>query len=329
MNHHTRISKARALPVALAVSILLAASLELHARTWTSSDGRKLEADFVSAVGGTVTLKRAADGQTFTLPLFKLSAEDQEWIKSGATSAAPAPASATPAPAAPVKPIEGPFAALVTGDWALSEESGLPFALYAGKELSAAQKYPLVLALHGKSQNNENGKQVGGFVKSFAKPENYAARPCIIVAPLCYQPYGGTGGGWSDKPGTQAVDLVKKLLKSLPVDDKRIYVVGYSMGGFGTCHLMNTEQRLFAAGIAVAGCTGPSTADSFRRKPLWLFHAADDATVPVSYSRDLAKALERSKTFKYTEYPDGGHGIPGKVFDNPEVHTWLFSQVDK
>jgi dienelactone hydrolase len=217
---------------------------------------------------------------------------------------------------------------LVTGDWALSEEGGLPFALYAGKELSAAQKYPLVLALHGKSQNNENGKQVGGFIKSFAKPDNYAARPCIIVAPLCYQPYGGGGGGWSDKPGTQTVDLLKKLIKSLPVDDKRIYVVGYSMGGFGTCHLMNTEQRLFTAGVAIAGCTGTSTADSFKRKPLWLFHAADDAVVPVSYSRDLAKALERSKTFKYTEYPDGGHGIPGKVFDNPEVHTWLFSQVE-
>jgi dienelactone hydrolase len=311
-------------------------SASLWARTWTSSDGRTLEADFVSAAGGEVTLKRATDGLTFTLPLAKLSAEDQEWVKIelAAPKAGfgampkPAPAAAPPAAAAPAKPIEGPFAALVTGDWALSEEGGLPFALYAGKELSAAQKYPLVLALHGKSQNNENGKQVGGFIKSFAKPDNYAARPCIIVAPLCYQPYGGGGGGWSDKPGTQTVDLLKKLIKSLPVDDKRIYVVGYSMGGFGTCHLMNTEQRLFTAGVAIAGCTGTSTADSFKRKPLWLFHAADDAVVPVSYSRDLAKALERSKTFKYTEYPDGGHGIPGKVFDNPEVHTWLFSQVE-
>lgn len=311
---------------------LIAFVASAWSRTWTDSNGRKLEADFVSTIGGTVTLKRAADGVTFTLPMVKLSAEDQEWVKTTAASAAKPGAATTPATSAataPPKPIEWPYAKLITGDWALAEHEGLPFALYAAKELSAAQTYPLVLVLHGKSQNNENGKQVGGFMKTFTKPENYTARPCIVVAPLCYQPFGGTGGGWSDKPGTQAVDLVKKLMKSLPVDDKRIYVVGYSMGGFGTCHLMNTEQRLFTAGVAVAGCTGPETADSFKRKPLWLFHAADDATVPVKYSRDLAKALERSKTFKFTEYDTGGHGIIGRVFDTPEVHTWLFSQVEK
>jgi predicted peptidase len=324
----------------LVILLLNALSGWTWARTWTSSDGRTLEADFVSSIGGTVTLKRAADGKTFTLPLLKLSPPDQEWVKieaaapkAGANTATKpaAIAPATPAPAAtgPTKPIEGPFAKLITGDWALSEEGNLPFALYASKDINAGQKYPLVLALHGKSQNNENGKQVGGWIKSFAKPENYAARPCVIVAPLCYQPFGGTGGGWYDKPGTEAVALVKKLVKALPIDDKRIYVVGHSMGGFGTCHLMNAEPRLFTAGIAVSGCTGVDTADTFKRRPLWLFHAADDATVEVKFSRDLAKACERSKVFKYTEYPSGGHGIPGKVFDTPEVQTWLFSQVEK
>jgi hypothetical protein len=43
----------------------------------------------------------------------------------------------------------------------------------------------------------------------------------------------------------------------------------------------------------------------------------------------VLKAFERSKVSKYTEYPTGGHGITGKVFDTPEVHTWLFSQVEK
>jgi hypothetical protein len=313
--------------VAAVALTLLSAPLSTQARTWTSGDGRKLEADFISSIGGTVTLKRAGDGQTFTLPLFKLSAADQEWIKTAAASGAKpgaTPTPATPAPTAPHKAIEGPYASLITGDWALSEHGDLPFALYAGKELSAALKYPLLLTLHGKSQNNENGKQVGGWMKSFAKPENYAARPCIILAPLCYQPFGGTGGGWSDKPGTQAIDLVKKLIKSLPIDEKRVYIMGHSMGGFGTTHLMNLEPRLFTAGIPVAGCTTEAM-----RRPVWIFHAADDDVVNVRCSRDLAKALERSKVAKYTEFPTGGHGITPQVFNNPEVHTWLFSQVEK
>ncbi len=38
---------------------------------------------------------------------------------------------------------------------------------------------------------------------------------------------------------------------------------------------------------------------------------------------------ENFKTFKYTEYPDGGHGIPGRVFDDETVHDWLFAQALK
>ncbi|HCN78114.1 MAG TPA: hypothetical protein DIT13_13090 [Verrucomicrobiales bacterium] len=296
----------------LLASIFLASILSTHAREWTSSDGRKLQADFVSATATHVTLKIA--GKDTLVPLNRLSAADQAFVKEQATKLVVA------------KKIEGPFASLITGDWALSEHKNLPFALYAAADLDASKTYPLILALHGKSDNNENGLQVGGWMKSFIKEERYKKNPCIIAAPLCYQPYGGTGGGWSDKPGTEAVALVKELLKSLPIDKGRVYCVGYSMGGFGTCHLINTETRLFAAGVAVAGCTGPETAGTFKKVPLWLYHAADDQTVEVKYSRDLWEELKRDKECKYTEYPTGGHGIAGKVFEEATLHEWLFAK---
>lgn len=300
------------------LALVLAAiglSPSLSAREWTATDGRKMEADFVSATADSVTIKRAADGQTFTLPLNAISQADQEWIKE--QMAKPAPAG---------KPIEGPYAELVTGDWALSEHDGMPFALFASKELDASKKYPLVVSLHGRSQNNENGKQLGPFARAFADPENYAKRPCIIFAPLGYQPWGGEGTAWSNEPGTKALAFIEELIDTLPIDEKRVYVCGHSMGGFGSCHFAVTEPRLFAAVVATAGCTGPSSADTFKRLPLWLHHAADDAVVEVQYSRDLAEALERSKSFKYSEYPDGGHGIAGKVFNDPAVHEWMFNQ---
>jgi len=296
----------------LLIGLCFASILSTHAREWTSSDGRKLQADFVSATATHVTLKIA--GKDTPLPLSRLSAADQAFVKEQATKPVAA------------KKVEGPFAPLIKGDWALSQHKDLPFALYAAADLDASKTYPLILALHGKSQNNENGLQVGGWMKSFVKEERYNKNPCIIAAPLCYQPYGGTGGGWSDKPGTEAVSLVKELLKSLPIDKSRVYCVGYSMGGFGTCHLINSELRLFAAGVAVAGCTGPDTAGTFKKMTLWLFHAADDAVVDVKYSRDLAEALKRDKECSYTEYPTGGHGIVGKVFEEDTLHEWLFAK---
>ena len=291
------------------IAFLLLGSV-LSAREWTSSDGRKLQADFVSASATHVVLKIA--GKDTPVPLNRLSAADQVYVKEEASKP---------------KKLEGPFAGLITGEWALSKHKDLPFALYASTDLDASKSYPLVLALHGKSDNNENGKQTRGWMESFKKEARYEKNPCIIVAPLCYQPFGATGGGWSDKPGEEAIALIEELLKSaLPIDKNRVYCVGSSMGGFGTCHLIVSEPKLFAAGVAAAGCTGPDTAKTFKKVPLWLFHAADDPVVPVKYSQDLAEALKREADCKYTEYPSGGHGIFGQVFEEEEMHTWLFAK---
>jgi hypothetical protein len=71
--------------------VLLAATSALAQsalRTWTSTDGRKIEAAFVSATAEAVKI-RMANGSTFEVPLARLSAEDQAFIQSQA-SAAPA-----------------------------------------------------------------------------------------------------------------------------------------------------------------------------------------------------------------------------------------------
>ena len=49
-------------------------------RTWTSSDGRKLEAKFIEMVGNSVKIKNT-QGREFILPLTKLSQADQEYAK--------------------------------------------------------------------------------------------------------------------------------------------------------------------------------------------------------------------------------------------------------
>ena len=286
-----------------------------HARLWTSNDGKTLEADWISAAQDQVTLKRP-DGHVFTLALSRLSAADQTWVKQQA---------AAPPAVAAVKPIEGPFGSLITGSWALSEHDGLKFAIYGGKSLSAENKYPLVLALHGKSPNTENGKQVAGWMNSFTKKDNESARPCFVVAPLSAQPAAGEGTGWNGGEVEQVVKLVKALVKNLPVDPKRVYIVGHSMGGFGTCHIMGSEPRLFAAAIPVSGVS-QGDVQAMDRKPVWMFHAADDNIVPVAGAREFAESMKKDKQFKYTESPTGGHGVVGPVFNDPETHKWLFAQ---
>jgi formylglycine-generating enzyme required for sulfatase activity len=48
-------------------------------RTWTSSDGRPLQARFIEQVGGSVRIKNEA-GREFTLPITRFSQADQEYV---------------------------------------------------------------------------------------------------------------------------------------------------------------------------------------------------------------------------------------------------------
>ncbi|MAS92907.1 MAG: hypothetical protein CMO55_06880 [Verrucomicrobiales bacterium] len=278
-------------------------------RTWTATDGREIEAEYISSTDTSVKVRITSSRQEYDIPLDRLSQQDRDWI----------------AEANKPKPIEGEYAKLVTGDWVLENHGDLPYGFYGSTDFSADEKYPLVITLHGKSQNNENGKQLG-LGKKFANETNFAARPCFVLSPLCYQPFGATGGGWDDKPGEEVIDLVSTLVENLPIDPDRIYLLGFSMGGFGVCHLMSVEPDLFAAGVAIAGYEYGAAIGELKKEPIWLFQAADDPVVEVDGARAMAEELKRSKVFKYTEFETGGHGISGQVLDDTSVHEWLFEQ---
>lgn len=54
---------------------------DLDFRTWTSRDGRKVDAAFVGVKDDIVTIRRKTDGKTFSVPIDKLSDKDNSWIK--------------------------------------------------------------------------------------------------------------------------------------------------------------------------------------------------------------------------------------------------------
>src|SRR6056300_1786312 len=64
------------------IFLLLAVSLSAKEpiRTWTSADGRTLEARYLEMVGNKVRIENAS-GRTFTVPLTGFSSADQEYTK--------------------------------------------------------------------------------------------------------------------------------------------------------------------------------------------------------------------------------------------------------
>lgn len=302
----------------LASFLGLAAVISSHAaeaREWKTADGSKtIEAEYVSAKDGKVTIRRTDNRKTFTVPLESFSEEDREWVQARLDAAAEAETKSDKS---------NPFAKLLTGEWERTEGHGLEYRIFGARKLRGPDEegYPLVIYLHGRGGDVMTPEQPGD-ARSFSEEDHYRKRPCVIIAPQCTKE-----GSWSGANADAVIEIIEDLEKNLSIDKKRIYLTGYSMGGYGTFHLLGQEPKLFAAGIPIAGGGDPNRAADFKKVPVWVFHGAKDPTVKVEQSQRMVKALEDARgDVKYTELPEGDHGIAGQVYGDVKVHEWLFEQ---
>ena len=129
------------------------------------------------------------------------------------------------------------------------------------------------------------------------------------------------------EPMRLVLELIDAVRKDYPVDPKRIYITGLSMGGFGTWDVLARRPDLFAAAVPICGGADETTAPTMATIPIWAFHGAKDPAVKVSRTRNMIEALKKAGGEpKYTEYPDVGHNSWVPAFKDPEMMKWLFAQ---
>lgn len=140
-------------------------------------------------------------------------------------------------------------------------------------------------------------------------------------------------GGMGKEPSTPmrlTLEVLGKLQKEFSIDDKRLYLTGLSMGGYGTWDLLARHPDMFAAAVPVCGGGDESMAAKMKDVPIWCFHGGADPTVPTQRSRDMIKAIkDAGGNPKYTEYPGVGHNSWDKAYSEKELPAWLFAQVKK
>ena len=121
------------------------------------------------------------------------------------------------------------------------------------------------------------------------------------------------------------MQMIAKMQKELPIDPKRLYVMGLSMGGYGTWDALQRYPEKFAAAVPICG-GGDETAADRIKAPVWAFHGDADGAVPVQRSRNMIEAIRKAGGKpKYTEYPGVGHNSWSAAFKDPELLKWLFS----
>lgn len=179
--------------------------------------------------------------------------------------------------------------------------------------------YPTLLFLHGIGSRGDMEKlRQNPFFTNLA--ECHPNLEMLIVAPL-------------DPPFLVWFDLMETLghftdeIYALPyVDNSRFYLMGASMGGYGTWMLGMHRHEKFAAIVPI--CGGGTYWDVGRLKhiPIWAFHGALDKTVSPDESKHMVDAVnKRGGNAKLTIYPERDHNAWDDTYRNPEVFAWLLS----
>jgi predicted peptidase len=202
-------------------------------------------------------------------------------------------------------------------------------------------KYPLILFLHGAGERgSDNEIQITYVDKIFGSEEFRSKYPCFVVVPQCPVDKRWVEVDWHlpshiqpvemSEPLKLTVALIFKIMRFYNVDKNRIYVVGLSMGGYGTWDLITRFPYLFAAGVPICGGGDENTASKIIDVPVWAFHGAKDNVVVVSRSGNMINAIKKAGgNPQYTEYPDKGHFVWDAAFNTPELWQWLFEQSKK
>jgi predicted peptidase len=210
--------------------------------------------------------------------------------------------------------------------WTASHSGDMKFEYYLPKDYSAkdARCWPLMLFLHGAGERGNNVGQVAvhGPLKLINAGRDL---PFIIIAPQC-----PSGQLWSNDSLLQLLDHATKTFKA---DERRVYLVGLSMGGYGAWKLGFCHPEKFAAIVPISGggdlldiiLVNPEHAEALKTLPVWAFHGAKDPLVPVNESQRTVDFLRRygDHDVKLTIYPKAQHDAWTKAFNNPELYTWL------
>lgn len=199
------------------------------------------------------------------------------------------------------------------------------------------EKYPLVVVYHGSGAiGTDNNTQLGLLHKLFASTEIQSKYPAYVLAPQFPTRSSDYATDTERKvlystprPCLNEVfQLIDSLKSSLNIDNKRIYVVGFSMGGSTVINSLSARPDLFAAGISVAGIPQFDQTQVLKNIPIWLIHGIDDTENPIHSDEVLYKEI--SYNIRFWKLKGTTHdNVFSSLILGETLPKWLFKYQKK
>lgn len=189
-------------------------------------------------------------------------------------------------------------------------------------------KYPVLICLHGvgsrgNSQNNPNDINKVDQNSAIRAIKIGAWNPAVPVAVFAPQ----TNNNWNPNQLQNFIEYIKSNYANA-TKTNRIYISGFSMGGFGAWSYLEEfgyQNSLIAAAVSMAGAPdGIENVEPLKMMPFWAFHGDKDPTVSVNRSIQVVasfKALYPSQNhqkltvFTQDDFEGQFHRIDNGIYD--------------
>ena len=196
---------------------------------------------------------------------------------------------------------------------------GYNFWVYTPVDYFYSQEQtPVIIFLYGASLCGRNLNKVRryGPLDAIVKGRDIDA---ITIVPQ------NPGGAWSPKKIMEVLDWVKV---NYPCDTTRVYVMGMSLGGYGTIDVCATYPDRIAAGMALCGGASVKDVCGLGKLPFWIIHGTADKAVPIKHSKVVVEKLQQDGNdtrLRFDWWQGANHGTPARMFYLKKTYEWLFS----
>ena len=215
------------------------------------------------------------------------------------------------------------------------DEAGreMGYQLYVPKNYDASKGAPLVVALHGYGVNHEF---FFGVVKEL--PELCEQYGFICVAPMGYSPSGWYGAPMTvpgaPPPGSKlpvpqngndqeqqrerqlserdVMNVISRVKEEYKVNPRRVYLMGHSMGGFGTWFMGAKYSDMWAAIAPMSGINenGLKALDiaKLSKLPVMVAVGEQETSTVVDSKKAVEMLKAKGGVVEYVEIAGGTHG---------------------
>lgn len=177
---------------------------------------------------------------------------------------------------------------------------------------------PVIIFLHGASLCGNNMDRVRRYGTLDAIEKGKIINT-FVIAPQ------NPGGAWKPSKIKALLDWAEA---NYAIDTTRVYVLGMSLGGYGTLDFCGTYPDKVAAAMALCGGCSLRDMSGLGRLPLWIMHGTADRAVGLQQSKRVVTFLQRQGTtdlLRYDWIRGYDHGIFARFFYLQKTYDWLIS----